>query len=134
MPRRNRTINEQVEKVAQVAQDLESHPQKIEAILSAFPVKLNEYADKIPFLNQLFAVYYAIRDSRTPLKAKATLAAALAYFILPADLIPDFVAGFGFTDDFAVLTIVMRHLSNVVRPEHFELARRRLQGEQESAE
>ena len=31
--------------------------------------------------------------------------AALAYFVLPFDVVPDFLAGFGFTDDAAVLAL-----------------------------
>jgi uncharacterized membrane protein YkvA (DUF1232 family) len=134
MSRRKRTLAEQVTKVEQVAADLESHPNKIDAIMSAFPAKLTEYSGKIPFLQQLFAVYYAIKDSRTPLKAKATLAAALAYFIVPADLIPDVIAGFGFTDDLAVLTLVLKQLSTAVTAEHYELARRRLQSDEQAPE
>jgi len=134
MPRRKRTLAEQVTKVEQVAADLESHPNKIDAILAAFPAKLTEYSGRIPFLQQLFAVYYAIKDSRTPLKAKAMLAAALAYFIMPADLIPDVIAGFGFTDDLTVLSLVLRQLSTAVTAEHYDLARRRLQSNEQSPE
>jgi len=36
MPRRKRTLEEQVTKVENVAADLESHPNKIDAILAAF--------------------------------------------------------------------------------------------------
>jgi uncharacterized membrane protein YkvA (DUF1232 family) len=32
-------------------------------------------------------------DSRTPLRVKGTLLAALVYFIMPADIIPDFFLG-----------------------------------------
>ena len=134
MPRRKRTLAQQVTKVNQVAADLEEHPTKIDAILTAFPGKLTEFRGRIPFLQQLFAVYFAIKDSRTPLKAKALLAAALAYFIVPADLIPDVIAGFGFTDDLTVLSLVLRQLSTAVKPEHYELARRRLESDEQSPE
>jgi uncharacterized membrane protein YkvA (DUF1232 family) len=109
-----------------------NNPDKIQAILDAFPKKLTA-AGKIPFAEQITAAYYALRDSKTPFKVKATLAAALAYFIMPADLIPDLVAGFGFTDDFAVLLLVLKRVSGSITDEHFELARRRLKGEQESS-
>ena len=134
MPRRKRTLAEQVTKVEDVAADLESHPNKIDAILAVFPEKLAEYSGRIPFMQQFLAVYYAIKDSRTPLKAKALLAAALAYFIVPTDLIPDVIAGFGFTDDLTVLSMVLRKLSTTVTAEHYDLARRRLQGDEQSSE
>lgn len=108
------------------------NPDKIQAILEAFPKKLTA-AGKIPFAEQITAAYYALRDPKTPFKVKATLAAALAYFIMPADLIPDLVAGFGFSDDFAVLLLVLKRVSGSINESHHELARRRLKGEEESA-
>ena len=42
-------------------------------------------------------------DSKTPKWAKAVIAAALGYFILPTDAIPDVIAMIGFTDDLSVL-------------------------------
>ncbi|MEY4493048.1 MAG: hypothetical protein RL355_397 [Actinomycetota bacterium] len=108
------------------------NPEKIQAILDAFPKKLTA-AGKIPFAEQITAAYYALRDPKTPFKVKATIAAALAYFIMPADIIPDVIAGFGFTDDFAVLLLVLKRVSGAITEEHYESARRRLQGEEESS-
>ncbi len=42
--------------------------------------------------------------------------AALAYFVLPIDVIPDFIAGFGFTDDAAVLYAAIRSVASSIRP------------------
>lgn len=108
------------------------NPDKIQAILDAFPKKLTSVG-KIPFAEQITAAYYALRDPKTPLKVKATLAAALAYFILPTDFVPDFIAGYGFSDDFAVLLLVLKRVSSSITDQHYELARRRLQGEEESS-
>jgi len=123
----------QVTAINDVAKDLEKNPSKIEEILDALPRKLNETSGKIPFAEQILAIFYAVKDPKTPIKAKTMLAAALAYFIVPTDLIPDFVIGFGFTDDFAVLTMVLRHLSTTVTNDHHELARRRLQSDEQSS-
>ena len=38
----------------------------------------------------------------------ATLAGAIAYFVLPVDVIPDVLAGIGYTDDMAVLTMAFK--------------------------
>lgn len=112
---------------------LQSNPEKISTILGEFPAKLSKSSEKIPFAEQITAVYYAVRDPETSLKVKATLAGALAYFILPTDFFPDFLAGFGFSDDFAVLMLVLKRIGPAVKPEHYDLARRRLQRDQESA-
>ena len=50
-------------------------------------------------------------DKKTPLRAKGILLAALGYFVLPVDIIPDFVLGLGFTDDIAVLTAAITAVS-----------------------
>jgi uncharacterized membrane protein YkvA (DUF1232 family) len=111
--------------------DLMLNSEKITEILNAFPSKLSATANKIPFKTQLTAAYYAIKDPNTSIKVKATLAAALAYFILPTDFFPDLIAGIGFTDDFAVLMLVLKRLGPAVTKEHYELARRRLKSEQQ---
>jgi uncharacterized membrane protein YkvA (DUF1232 family) len=41
----------------------------------------------------------------------------LGYFILPADLIPDFAAGFGYTDDFTALIWVLNTISDSITPD-----------------
>ena len=111
--------------------DLMLNSEKITEILNAFPSKLSATANKIHFKTQLAAAYYAIKDPNTSIKVKATLAAALAYFILPTDFFPDLIAGIGFTDDFAVLMLVLKRLGPAVTKEHYELARRRLKSEQQ---
>lgn len=115
-------------------QDLMLNPEKISKILSAFPDKLSATTNKIPFKTQLTAAYYAVKDPNTSIKVKATLAAALAYFILPTDFFPDLIAGIGFTDDFAVLMLVLKRLGPAITKDHYELARRRLEGEQKPSQ
>ena len=44
--------------------------------------------------------------------------AALGYFVLPVDVIPDFVLGLGFTDDIAVLTAAITAVSAHITPAH----------------
>lgn len=41
------------------------------------------------------------------------LTGCIAYFILPIDLIPDFVAGFGYTDDIAVLAMAFKRAYSI---------------------
>jgi uncharacterized membrane protein YkvA (DUF1232 family) len=57
---------------------------------------------------------------------RVTLFAALAYFVMPADLIPDIVIGLGFTDDAAVLAAALKTLAGHIRPRHREQARQAL--------
>ena len=55
-------------------------------------------------------LYYAAQDPKVPLAAKTTIYTALAYFILPVDLIPDFLP-MGYTDDFGVLITAVSTVS-----------------------
>jgi len=115
--------------VKQGADYLQKNPDAIKKIISEFPGKLSESSGKITFATQATAMYYALRDPKTPLKVKALIGAALAYFIMPFDLIPDWIVGIGFTDDLAVVLMVLRKLAGSITEEHYELARRRLKSE-----
>ena len=53
--------------------------------------------------------------------------AALAYFVLPVDAIPDVIAGLGYTDDAAVFTALLAILGKNLKPKHREAARRALE-------
>jgi uncharacterized membrane protein YkvA (DUF1232 family) len=85
--------------------------------------KLRRVASKLPFLDELLAAYYCAIDPTTPLRVKAVLFGALAYFVMPVDLIPDFIAWFGFTDDAAVLFAAIRSVAGSIKPEHRDQAR-----------
>ena len=52
--------------------------------------KLRIVARKVPFIDELVAVYYCAMDPETPAKVKFILYGALAYFILPFDFVAHF--------------------------------------------
>jgi uncharacterized membrane protein YkvA (DUF1232 family) len=86
-------------------------------------------ARAIPFMEDVVAAYYCALDNRTPRRVRGILFAALAYFVMPFDLIPDFVFALGFTDDLAVLTAAVAAIRGHIRPEHHEAARQALREE-----
>lgn len=88
--------------------------------------KLLRVAARISFADQLVAAWYCAMDSATPQHVRGLLLAALAYFILPVDAVPDIIAGIGFTDDAAVIAAVMGAFARHVTPEHRARAARRL--------
>ena len=63
-------------------------------------------------------------DRRTPLAVRAILVGALAYFLMPFDLVPDILAEIGFTDDAAVLFAALRSVAGAIDERHREAARR----------
>jgi uncharacterized membrane protein YkvA (DUF1232 family) len=89
--------------------------------------KVRETLGRIPFTEDAVAAYYCAIDRATPLTVKAILMGALAYFVMPADVIPDFIAGLGYTDDAAVLIAAIRAIRDHLRPEHRDKARKFLE-------
>ena len=85
-------------------------------------------ARQVPFMEDVVAAYYCALDQRTPLRVKGILLAALGYFVLPADTIPDVLFGLGFTDDIAVLTAAITAIGAHLKPAHRAAARRALAG------
>lgn len=70
--------------------------------------------------------WLAMTDANTSVRHKAILGGALAYFVLPTDMVPDVLAGVGFTDDMAALTLAANTVGNAITPEHEEQARAKL--------
>ena len=67
-------------------------------------------------------VWGILRDPRTPIGLKGMLAAALAYVVMPVDLIPDVIPILGQADDLTVLLLVLdlfiQNAPAEVRAEH----------------
>jgi len=105
-------------------------PARVEAdrktVERGFWQKIRRFAGQIPFAEDAVAAFYCTRDPKTPWRVRAILLAALAYFVMPFDLIPDFIAGLGFTDDAAVLALAIRTVSFHITAEHRRRAREAL--------
>ena len=86
--------------------------------------KLRRLAARLPFAEDLLAAYYCAFDRDTPRHVQATLVGALAYFVLPFDIIPDMLPVLGFTDDAAVLATAIKLVASHIRPQHRDAARR----------
>ena len=102
-------------------------PRLDERLRRDFWRKLRGVAAELPFLEDLLAAYYCALDRSTPFQVKATLVAAIAYFVLPFDAIPDVLPIIGFTDDAAMVVAAMRMVAGAITPEHRQLAREKLQ-------
>lgn len=101
-----------------VEYSVESLEAREEKVRSDFWEKFRGVAGRIPFADDLVASYYCAMDPATPTRVRGMLLGALAYFILPTDGIPDFVLGFGFTDDAAILAGVVSLVAAHIKPEH----------------
>lgn len=97
-----------------------------EIVRRGFWRKVRRLVASVPFLDRVIAVYYSAQDPATPAAAKAVLFAALAYFVVPADIIPDILGTIGFSDDLAVLMAVWTGLGPHITDAHRDRAREML--------
>jgi uncharacterized membrane protein YkvA (DUF1232 family) len=101
---------------ADMSQDeIKRHEAKVR---SEFWAKFRRVAGFIPFSEDLVAAYYCALDSQTPLRVRGMLLGALVYFIMPFDIVPDFILGLGFTDDAAVLAAAVSAVARNIQPRH----------------
>ena len=122
MSRQTQSLNDQT---------LDSEQHQLPAVIMAnerivgerFWPKVRRLAGHIPFMDDLVAAYFCAMDSRTPTRVRGVLLAALAYFILPTDAIPDFIVGLGFTDDATVIATALGIVSGHIKKRHKDKAR-----------
>jgi uncharacterized membrane protein YkvA (DUF1232 family) len=88
--------------------------------------KLRRNMARVPFAEHAVAVWYCAFDPATPVRAKGVILAALAYFVLPLDVLPDALLGLGFTDDLTVLLTAISLIRAHLKPEHYDRARETL--------
>ena len=87
-------------------------------VARGFWPKMRRVAARIPFAPEALSVWWCARDPETPTAAKGLMFAALAYFVLPTDAIPDILAGIGFTDDAAVFAALLAVVGKNIKPRH----------------
>lgn len=68
----------------------------------------SQLTELIEFSQDILRGNYQTIDVTTPVM----VVAAILYFLLPIDSIPDFILGLGYLDDVTVITFVFRQLSN----------------------
>jgi uncharacterized membrane protein YkvA (DUF1232 family) len=89
--------------------------------------KLRRVVARLPFVEDLLAAYFCALDRNTPTYVRGVLLGAVAYFVLPADMIPDLLAPLGFSDDASVIAAAIAAVGSHLQPRHRDRARRSLQ-------
>ena len=95
--------------------------------------KILAEAANLPFLEEILTAHYCAFDRRTPFYVKVILAAAIVYFVVPDDLVPDSLSLIGLADDAAVFGLAFKVVSSHIKPEHREAARAMLMRLREQA-
>lgn len=118
------------QRVEEASERTEAEFEQDEAKVEAnFWPKVQRVARQIPFLEDLVAAYYAMRDPETPLQARAALAFGLLYFLWIVDIIPDFLGLVGYADDGTVLTTIILQVGGAITDAHRAKARKALGGD-----
>ena len=104
-----------------------------EQVEAGFWTKVRRTLGRVPFIEEAVAAYYCASDPATPFRVKAVLMGALAYFVLPTDMIPDVIASLGYVDDAAVLTAALRAVAPHISDAHRTQARTALDREDPAA-
>jgi uncharacterized membrane protein YkvA (DUF1232 family) len=86
--------------------------------------KVRRTAGRVPFVPEALAAWFCAQDPATPVRVKAALIAALAYFVVPVDAVPDIIAGLGFTDDATVFYAAYRMMRDHITDAHRDRAER----------
>ena len=85
--------------------------------------KLKDRAKKLK--TDVPAVFFALKEKRTPWYAKILAAAIVVYALSPIDLIPDFIPVLGYLDDLIILPLLIAWCVKCIPNEVFEDCRRR---------
>ncbi len=85
---------------------------KAEAAGASGPLK--DMWQSLLSLLRLLRAYASGQYRNVPAKSLVLIVAGILYFVMPIDVIPDFVVGLGFLDDAAVLAWVVSSVRTVV--------------------
>ena len=94
-----------------------------EGVLSRTLDRLKTLGRRLPFAEDLLAALYCALDPATDRKVKLVLFGAAAYFLMPADAIPDLFPVLGFTDDAAVIAAAIAAVRSGITDTHRDKAR-----------
>lgn len=95
-----------------------THAQNVNTVQNGLWNVIRNSMGKIGFVNDALAMWFCANDERTPGYVKAALFAALAYFVLPIDLVSDAIPVAGFADDAAVISSALYMFGTYVTEEH----------------
>ncbi len=78
--------------------------------------KLKYYAKSagVEVVEKALLLYYAAQEEKAPAWAKATIAGALGYFIVPLDAIADLTPAVGYADDLGVLALAIAAVATYI--------------------
>lgn len=114
------TENEVLRFLGELANKWGTGHESVTKILAKVEDFLDEKSQKIAFLDKVKLFISMLKDHSAKKyyiddNALGLLIAALAYLVIPLDLVPDFIPVVGFTDDAAAFALVIKKLSSEVK-------------------
>ncbi|MEI4526331.1 DUF1232 domain-containing protein [Priestia megaterium] len=100
-------VEQELTKYKQYAQTDEGNSM----ILNNFQTKIEQVGSVGTFIDQLKQMYLEYCDEKTSAAKRSILGSGLLYFILPTDIIPDYVFPIGYLDDAIAVQLVMNQLA-----------------------
>lgn len=107
-------VRKELAKYEQYALTEEGHS----IILDGFHTKVDGINGAGPFIDQLKNMYELYCEENSDLQKRSILGSALLYFIMSADIIPDYVFPFGYLDDAIAVQLVLHRLSQTEETEN----------------
>jgi uncharacterized membrane protein YkvA (DUF1232 family) len=91
----------------------------------SFKDKLRGYAKQAgrEVVEKSLILYYVGTDPVVPAWAKGIVAAALGYFIVPLDAIPDLAPFVGYADDLGAISMALAAIASCVSQQHVQKAK-----------
>lgn len=96
--------------------DEQRYEEQARIVGDRFEEKMRQAGKSLRFAQDLIALFRYFQDGAVAWQKKAVVVAALLYFILPLDAIPDLVPILGYLDDFGVVAATTKFLSDQLAP------------------
>jgi uncharacterized membrane protein YkvA (DUF1232 family) len=90
--------------------------QKIHFVEENLATKLQRSGKKISFAKDILALFNYMKDPFVSWHRKAIVVAAIIYFIVPVDAVPDITPLIGYLDDLGVIAALLKFLGSEILP------------------
>ena len=97
-------------------EDEDVYRKQARQVSESFEEILERVGGKLRFAQDLVALFRYFMDPHVAWQRKTVVVAALLYFIMPIDAVPDLAPFVGYLDDFGVIMAVTKFMSGELAP------------------
>ncbi|WP_373893308.1 helix-turn-helix domain-containing protein [Virgibacillus natechei] len=103
---------EQVEQEIAYYQNYSQSTEGRKTILQEFQTKLDNIGARGPYIENLRVMFSRFSAKKGTARELTLIGAALLYFIITTDLVPDYLLPIGFLDDAVIVQSILQHMEN----------------------